>query len=229
MIKNIRTEIEDYIDDWYWGADAHKHALDLGIFLFSFMYYLDDQGMSARTGEKHEENVWFIGKFECDYGYRKEFDLQNLTGGVNYDIEYKRKVSSSKYALQSYGATWNKLDRYIKNEEYKTYWEDLKEAIDDLGGVNDVLDFTILVKQTHFKNHELEEKIRAYADLINDNYVELEECVSKATYNEKILKAWQATQDIHEIVDKQIEHKNKGAILEKAKELTVTFYELVNN
>ena len=107
MTSNIRTEIEDYIGDWYWGVDAHKHALDLGIFLFSFMDYLDDQKISERTRKKHEENVWVIGKFECDYGYRKEFNIQNLTGGVNYDIEYRRKMSSSKYALQSYEATWN--------------------------------------------------------------------------------------------------------------------------
>lgn len=229
MTENIRTEIEEYIIDWYWGVDSHKHALDLGIFLFSFMYYLDDQDISASTRKKHEENVWLIGKFECDYGYRKEFNFQNLAGGVAYDIEYKRKISSSKYALQSYKTTWNKLDRYIKNKKYETYWEDLKEVIEDLGLSNDIMDFTILVKQTRFKDRELKKKVHAYADLIKDNYVEFEECASKAAYNEEILKVWQATQDIYEIVDKKIEHKNKDAILKKAKELTAIFYELVNN
>ena len=229
MTKNIRTEIEDYIDDWYWGVDAHKHALDLGIFLFSFMHYLDDQGMSTRTREKHEENVWFIGKFECDYGYRKEFNFQDLTGGVNYDIEYERKVSSSKYALQSYGATWNKLDRYIKNKKYKTYWENLKEVIEDLGVVNDIWDFTILIKQTSIKNRELQKELRTYADLIKENYIEYEECASKEAFNNKILKAWQATENIFQIFDEKIDHKHKAIILKQAKELTTTFYELVNN
>ncbi len=229
MTKNIRTEIENYIDDWYWNVDSHKHALDLGIFLFSFMYYLDDQDMSTRTREKHEENVWFIGKFECEYGYRDKFDINNLTGGVAYDIEYKRKASSSKYALQSYNATWNKLDRYIKNKKYETYWKDLKESIEDLGVVNDVWDFTILIKQSSVKDKDLKKELHTYADLIKDNYIEYEECESKEAYNNEILNVWQATEDVFQIFNEKIDHQNKEIILKKAKELTATFYELVNN
>jgi len=229
MTENTRIHIEDYIKDWYWDINSHKHALDLGIFLYAFMYYLDDQDLSTRTRRKHEQNVWLIGKFECDYGYRKEFNLQNLARGVNYDIEYKRKVSSSNSALQSYSATWNKLGRYIKNKKYETYWEDLKEIIEELGVSNDILDFNILVKQTSIKDRELEKKLHTYADMVRDNYIEYEECDSKEAYNNEILKSWQATENIYQIFDEQVDHKNKAAILEKAQELSTTFYELVNN
>ncbi|MFK7978854.1 MAG: hypothetical protein AB8G86_02630 [Saprospiraceae bacterium] len=229
MTKNIRTEIENYIDDWYWNVDSHKHALDLGIFLFSFMYYLDDQDMSTRTREKHEGNIWLIGKFECDYGYRDTFDFKNLARGISYDIEFKRKVSSSKSAVQSYGATWNKLNRYIKNKKHETYWEELKEVINDLGVVNDIWDFTILIKQSSVKNHELKKELLAYADIIKDNYVEYEECESKEAYNKEILKVWQATEDVFQIFNEKVDHPNKAIILEKAQELTTVFYELVNN
>lgn len=89
MTENSRTEIEDYIIDWYWDVKSHKYALDLGIFLFSFMQYLDDQDISVRTRKKHKANVWLIGKFECAYGYRDEFNFQNLAGGGSYVGEFK--------------------------------------------------------------------------------------------------------------------------------------------
>lgn len=127
--KELRIEIEEYVDDWHWDENSEKYAFEMGKFLYSFMYYLDDQNLSERTKRNHLENVGLIGTFEAGYGYNDEFYPENLEDGPGYLYEFERKVSDSKYAIQSYESTWRKLDKYIKSGEYEKYLEEIEEKL----------------------------------------------------------------------------------------------------
>jgi hypothetical protein len=127
--EDFKKEIEEYVDDWHWDEDSEKYAFEMGKFLFSFMDYLDDQNLSERTIKNHRSNIGLIGMFEAGYGYNKEFHPNNLEDGPSYIYEFGRKVSDSKYAIQSYESTWRKLDKYIKSGKYERYLEQVEEKL----------------------------------------------------------------------------------------------------
>lgn len=106
-------ELEKYIQDWYGDEASHEIARQMGAFLFQFLDHLDDSNLSKETIRKHESNCWCIGWLECGYGYHDSFSPAIFLGGPSYEYEFERKVSDSKYALNSYRATWRKLERYI--------------------------------------------------------------------------------------------------------------------
>ena len=99
----------------------------MGKFLFAFIDYLKAQGLRPKTLNAHTENVYLIGMFETGYGYNEEFYPENLEDGLHYLYEFKRKVSNSKYAVQSYQSTWRKLDKFIKSEVYPIYLEQINQ------------------------------------------------------------------------------------------------------
>ncbi|MEM6265288.1 MAG: hypothetical protein AAGI38_22495 [Bacteroidota bacterium] len=121
MKTGLKGEIEVFIDGWHWDEPSEQLAFELGKFLFSFISYLEEQKLSDKTVKTHVENIRFIGLFEMSYGFRDEFDPENLEDGPNYEYEYDRKVSNSKYAIKAYEATWRKLDKFIKSGEYEGY------------------------------------------------------------------------------------------------------------
>jgi hypothetical protein len=108
-------ELEEYIQDWHFDEASHEFARQMGAFLFQFFAHLEASGLSRQTIRKHESNCWCIGKFECDYGYRDTFTPATFLGGPSYLTEFKRKISDSKYAVDSYQATWRKLERYVRS------------------------------------------------------------------------------------------------------------------
>ena len=57
--------------------------------------------------------VPFLGYLVCNYSYHDSFSPAIFLGGPSYLYEFKRKVSSSKYAVASYKATWRKLQKYV--------------------------------------------------------------------------------------------------------------------
>lgn len=120
-MNRLKKEIEDYVIDWHWDKKSKKYAFDLGKLLFSFIAYIDDSNLSERVKGVHKRNVYLIGMLEAGYSYRDEFNVENLTDGPFYICEFERKVSDSKYAVQSYKSTWKKLDRFIKSGDYKKY------------------------------------------------------------------------------------------------------------
>ncbi|MFH1117873.1 MAG: hypothetical protein V1792_28465 [Pseudomonadota bacterium] len=109
-------ELEDYIEDWYYGEEMHRYALDLGKYLFQFMDYLRAEGLSERTTSKHIDNCWCIGYLECNFGYLDVFEPREVFShpAANHDDEFKRKFSRSNTAVSSYRATWRKLCEYTK-------------------------------------------------------------------------------------------------------------------
>ncbi len=123
MTGTLKKEIEDFIDDWHYDEASYKYAFDMGKFLVGFTRYLDTLNMSERTRRKHDNNLWLVGKFACNYGYRVEeqFDCQHLAGGASYEYEFERKVSDSPTALAAYRATWNYLDKYITSKTYLNF------------------------------------------------------------------------------------------------------------
>ena len=123
MQNKLKETIKDYVSDWHWDEKSEQYAYEMGKFLFSFLDYLEDQKLSAKTKKNHKDNVYLIGMFEAGYGYYEEFYPENLEDGPSYLYEFERKVSNSKYAIQSYEATWRKLDKYIKSKEYQQYLE----------------------------------------------------------------------------------------------------------
>ncbi len=109
-------ELEDYIEDWYYGEEMHRYALALGKYLFQFMDYLRAQGLSERTTRQYIDNCWCIGYLESNFGYRDEFVPGEVFchPAANHDHEFARKFSRSKTALDSYRGTWRKLHTYTK-------------------------------------------------------------------------------------------------------------------
>lgn len=132
--EELKKTIEKFVSDWHWDEDSKKYAIEMGKFLFSFMDYLDDQNLSERTVRNHRGNIGLIGIFEAEYGYNKDFYPQNLEDGPSFLSEFERKVSDSKYAIQSYESTWRKLDTYIKSGEYLTYLERLENRMENEQG-----------------------------------------------------------------------------------------------
>jgi hypothetical protein len=114
-----KYELEYYISDWHWDQKSHALANELGAFIFGFFDYLLASGVSDRSFRKHRENAWSIGILTCQYGYYEAFSLDMITKPPCFEYEFSRKMSDSKYSLQSYQATCNKLYAYKKNKEYK--------------------------------------------------------------------------------------------------------------
>jgi hypothetical protein len=111
-------ELEDYIQDWHWDDASHEFARQMGAFLFQFLDHLEASGLSRQTMSKHESNCWCIGWLESGYGYHDTFVPDIFLGGPSFLNEFKRKVSDSHYAVNSYKATWRKLERYILSLGY---------------------------------------------------------------------------------------------------------------
>ena len=106
--------LEDFIHDWYWNKPSHRFARQIGKFLLDFIEHIKNSGVSTETVNKHANNCWHIGKFECDYGSHKKFSPDILIGGEFHMYEFKRKVSDSKYSVNSYLATCRKLSKYVR-------------------------------------------------------------------------------------------------------------------
>ncbi|PJH75017.1 MAG: hypothetical protein CO064_08890 [Anaerolineae bacterium CG_4_9_14_0_8_um_filter_58_9] len=115
-------ELEKFIQDWHWDEASHEIARQMGAFLFQFLDHLEASGLSRQTMRKHESNCWCIGWLECGYGYHDSFTPAIFLGGPSYENEFRRKVSDSKYALNSYRATWRKLERYVLSLGYEESW-----------------------------------------------------------------------------------------------------------
>lgn len=111
-------ELEEYIQDWHWDEASHEFARQMGAFLFQFLDHLEASGLSRKTMRKHESNCWCIGWLECSYGYHKTFTPAIFLGGPSFLSEFKRKVSDSRYVVNSYQATWRKLERYVRSLGY---------------------------------------------------------------------------------------------------------------
>ncbi len=110
MIDN--DQLEDFIEGWHWDENSHKFAKEMGQFIFEFLDHLKTKGISEKTIRKHENNCWLIAKFEADYGYQDEFSPEIFITDPHYLTEFKRKVSNSKYSIDSYKSTWRKLAKY---------------------------------------------------------------------------------------------------------------------
>jgi len=117
QIEDNRGEqdLGEFIRDWCYDEPSHEFARQMGLFLFRFLDDLESTGISPQTLRKHTSNCWLIGKFECDYGYHKTFSPKIFLGGPSFLYEFKRKVSDSKYAVNSYTATWRKLETYVQS------------------------------------------------------------------------------------------------------------------
>lgn len=105
--------MESLINDWYWDKKSHEFARQVGLFLLQFIDSLEEAGLSEKTISKHIDNCWSIGWLECGYGYHKSFSPPIFLVGPSYEYEFQRKVSDSKYAVDSYKGTWRKLKKYI--------------------------------------------------------------------------------------------------------------------
>ncbi len=109
-------ELEDFIEDWYYGEDMHEFAEALGRHLLGFIDYLQGQDISEKTKRKHTDNCWYIGYLECNFGYRDEFVPGEVfdRSDAPYDYEFKRKFFSSRSAMTSYRSTWRRLHAYTR-------------------------------------------------------------------------------------------------------------------
>lgn len=107
-------ELETLIADWHWDEASHGFARQVGAFMLDFMAYLAWTGLLEETLQKHGRNAWLIGRFSCAYGDFETFRPEIFLDGPRYETEFKRKVSESPAALKSYGVTWRKLARFVR-------------------------------------------------------------------------------------------------------------------
>ncbi len=109
-------ELEDFIEEWYYGEEMYRFAAPLGRYLLEFIDRLSEQDISEKTRRKHIDNCWYIGYLECNFGYQDEFVPGEVfySPDTPYDYEFKRKFFSSKSAMTSYRSTWRKLYTYTK-------------------------------------------------------------------------------------------------------------------
>ncbi len=112
MKNKLDQELEEYIEDWYCDEKSHEFARQMAVFLFDFFDYLRGKNLSRSTLRKHEGNSELIAGFTAGYGYYDEFSPEVFTGEPDYLYEFKRKVSKSKNAIESYKTTWRKLAKY---------------------------------------------------------------------------------------------------------------------
>lgn len=112
----IDDEIENFIIDWHWDKKSHTYARELCTYLFKFIDDLEQQDLSTKTISKHLDNCWHIGILECGYGYRSNFSPEEVFSSpeADYEYEFRRKMSDSKYAINSYRSTWKKIYKYTK-------------------------------------------------------------------------------------------------------------------
>lgn len=109
-----KEEIEKYIEeDWYWNDESHVFAFELAKYLFEFMDDLEaNSGLALNTILKHYSNCWYIGKLIATYGCHKTFSPEVFAHPPHHEIEFKRIFSDSKYQIQSYNSTCNKVEKY---------------------------------------------------------------------------------------------------------------------
>jgi len=110
--------LEAYIQDWHYEDASHEFARQMGTFLFQFLDHLEAGGLSRQTMRKHERNCWCIGLFESSYCNHATFVPGIFLGSPSHLNEFKRKVSDSPSAMNSYQATRRKLERYILSLGY---------------------------------------------------------------------------------------------------------------
>lgn len=120
MSNEENQELEDFIQDWHWDEKSHQFAQNFGWYLFQFIDHLSEKGLSEKTVQQHTNNCWCIGILECQYGYKDEFfpGVVFRSPEAWYEYEFKWKMSDSKYAINSYRATWRKLHKYTKELRY---------------------------------------------------------------------------------------------------------------
>ena len=230
MKENLRTQLEEYIDDWHCDMESYESAVIIGKFLFAFMNYLDDENLSERTLRRYQENVHLIGMFETENACNGCFYPEDLEIVDTYEFEYKETIAYTKTDIDYYRQTWNKLKKYVANKTYETYMEDLEEMFEYLTYANDVIEFTQTVRYLNIKDLKIIHDLKARTEQIEKNYVDYEDCDSKATYNEFITKAWDETVAVYKIIDaSNLTEEEKSDVLKKGKKLTDAFYMLVNN
>lgn len=108
--------LDAFIADWHWDEKSYEFARQMGAFLFQFLDDLEDSNLTDQTLRKHKRNCWFIGWFESRYGSHDTFAAPIFLGGPEFIREFKRNVSDSSAALNSYQATWRKLEKYIHSQ-----------------------------------------------------------------------------------------------------------------
>lgn len=230
MQNNLRKQLETYIEDWHYDMETYKSSLNIGKFMFAFMNFLDDEKISEKTQSKHEQNLYLIGMFESEYAYNNDFDAEDLELTESYEEEFKRKIAYSKSNLKFYQTTWKKLGKYVSSGLYKKYLDEFEEEYQDLGYANDVIDFVQKTLYLEISDSEIAKKLKHNTKIIEDNYIEFEECETKKEYNDSILKSWKATETVYELIEASgIEKNTKNEILKEAEELIHAFYALVNN
>ncbi|NES83528.1 MAG: hypothetical protein F6K10_20140 [Moorea sp. SIO2B7] len=69
--------------------------------MFEVFDYLEDKVLSERTLRKHYSNCALIGAFVAGYGYHEELSPEIFVCESDYLSEFKRKVSDSKYEIDS--------------------------------------------------------------------------------------------------------------------------------
>ena len=114
MDLELKEEIDDFIEDWHWDEESYKLAFELCQYLFEFVDHLDKkEGLKEKELRRHKSNCWHIGILTCQYGYHEKFSPNIFAYPPYHEIEFKSKMVPSRYQLQSYYSTCDKVKEYV--------------------------------------------------------------------------------------------------------------------
>ena len=111
-LRAWQADLEPFISGWYYDEASHEMSRQIAAFMLEFLQDQQERGASERTLRKHTANCSLIGSLVLNYGYHESFSPDIFLGAPAHLYEFKRKVSSSRYAVDSYQSTWRALGRY---------------------------------------------------------------------------------------------------------------------
>ena len=114
--------LETFTSGWYWDDASRAYARDMATFIFGFLSEQFALGLSDATLRKHQRNCWYIGLRQCDYAEGDTFSPLVFLNGPRFTGSFQREVNASASALASYKATWNKLERYVRDQGDDEEW-----------------------------------------------------------------------------------------------------------
>lgn len=74
-------ELEDFIEEWYYGDEIHEFAKALGRYLLQFIDHLSEQDTSVQTRRKHMDNS-FVRRFSRESVLRRSCPKSSGTSNV---------------------------------------------------------------------------------------------------------------------------------------------------
>lgn len=104
-----------WVEGWPVTEETFAFAMDMAAFLSSLLAAMANAGLADTTIDRHERNLWDIGRLEMTHGEpHGTFSPELFAGPPRYVEEFRREVSDAPTTVRSYITTWNRLARHAE-------------------------------------------------------------------------------------------------------------------